>query len=915
MEEVQEAPILDVEEVVEEVLEEEVVEEEEDVVQPEPEFIDRTRTFRGLETVGDVHEVLDEYEHVLFPGLIDEDSIFVFNLVYRINGGLRTLHQDGLTLDGFRAALEEFNERTEQYQEREENLFERFVELRIRQRNRHYGRGSEMYLTVIEDDEIYFKCFTKTTDRCISISAIKFMEPELRTKTATELHNHALLQRIRRKKLWTQSEIISETEKYYQKDVIIIQPSLKLEYEKHVNKIILTVYNNHVGYVTKDYPAIEFNTEVKKDKKPPKEEPPQKLLGLFFWDLEFEWKKTGTNSYESKEPNLVCMKGLLRTAKGFEVKSFVKRNIPMMMNLLVNMANLGRVLVYSVNGAKIEHQQALKEIIKNYYKNSKGEYTVRNTIGSRIKTLSFGKNLHFYDTVQLLPMALSDMAVNFNTTVEKGHKEWDDEEKTLRVWKDDKWVYEFDKDEWYRNKKWDYRNKDDIEYCMNDCDITMQAMLLYNKELSNQINCIAYEAPNGDKWVLGNSSSSSIGKQTLLRKYTEGLNCNIMKSLFQESYIGGRCEIFYHGYLLTNEERKLVSIDINSSYPSQACKDLPYKIFMTCESIPKANPNFIWGSYCWISYKKSFKIPPLGIKRGNGLYFPNLDKPTLLLLWDFEYEGLKKDIRVHKVSKTFIFSKVTFKELFEGWYDMKKNAKSKAVKTVAKQLLNGTTGGLGLKQLQPVRVLTKDPEKTMNGLCLQTGISYDAFDGFSWFIYHDFIDAKTMFHTISYITALGRWQLWEKCIECIKIDPDCKILRLDTDGVTVFANAELDNHLKTTADNELGGWDYETHEAAYVRGLKKYCLDDKIVFNGINSSLKNKLSMMHLTNEFLVTDNEKWLQKKDFGWENKLRTITMSKEYTKGKVLPDGSVIPLTYSEIKSIGLPNTNETSELIHS
>lgn len=878
----------------------------------EQEFIDRTRTFKGIETIEDIFGLLDDYQYSIFPELVTEESRFVFNLVYIIDGNYRTLHLDGLTLEGFRTELLNFDRKIETYKEREEDLFERFVELRIRQRNRAYGRGEEMYLTTIEDDQIYFKCFTKTTKRCITISAIKFQEKELRTKTATELESHPLLQRIKKKEIFCQEEIINEIERYYKKKVVIIQPTTEINYDQKINKIILIVYNNHVGYVTKDYPTIEFNSINKnknneskeKDKeKEPKEKEKEHLQALFFWDLEFEWEKK-ESTYVSKEPNLVCMKGLIKTQSGYEVKTFVKRNIGLMMAVLINMANKGKVLVYSVNGAKIEHQQALREIIKNYFKNKKHEYTLRNTIGSKIKTLKFGENLYFYDTVLLLPMSLSEMATNFNTTTEKGHKEWGSLPKTLKVWKEDQWVYEFDKDEWYRTKKWDYKNKDDIDYCVNDCDITMDAMMAYNNNLKDKVDCISYLAPNGDTWVLGNTSISSIGKQTLLRRFPDGLNCNAIKSILQESYMGGRCEIFYHGYLLNNESRTLVSIDINSSYPFQGTKDLPYSIYSVSEEIPKFSNEYIWGSYCWISYKENYQIPPLGIKRGGNLYFPNLDEPTLVFLWDFEYYHLQDNLIIHQVSKTFNFTKTTFKPLFESWYELKKNAPNKTVKTVAKQLLNGTTGGLGLKQLQPVRVLTKSVEMTMEDLCLQKTLSYEAFDGYEWLIYNDFIVAKTMFQAISYITALGRWQLWEKCIECKRIDPQCKILRLDTDGLTVFANEDLNKHLQETSNDELGGWDYETHTSAYVRGLKKYALDDKVVFNGINSKLKEKLSMMHLTNEFLITDNEKWLQKRDLGWENRIRAIKMSKEYDKGKILENGDVEPLLYSEIKSLKLP-----------
>lgn len=97
----------------------------------------------------------------------------------------------------------------------------------------------------------------------------------------------------------------------------------------------------------------------------------------------------------------------------------------------------------------------------------------------------------FIDTILYMDLPLSEIAKKFSTTVEKGHREW----------------YEnMDKDKWYLNKKWNYKNKDDIEYCMNDCNILLEFILKYNKFILDVYNDIYEE---GD-WALVKSSISAI---------------------------------------------------------------------------------------------------------------------------------------------------------------------------------------------------------------------------------------------------------------------------------------------------------------------------------------------------------------------------------------------------------------------
>lgn len=858
--------------------------------EPEPNLNTR---MRNLETFEDLRNALWEYENILAPEYCPPGALFIFNVIYRINGALRTRHFENMTLEGFETEMRRYQKEIETYQEKGEKLFERVTELQIRPTERTFGRGKEFFQMVIDNEEIYYKCFTKTTNRCITTSAIKFMEPQLREQIATELHDHPLMRLVRRQ-VQSHQNIINTIAEYYGRPVVILESYESINKEDLETKIVLCLFDNHAGYITQMMPTVYTVPST------PPSDLIEDVLAIVSIDLEFEWvaeqREQGKVVLVSQEPNLVCMDILIR-GKRMKV---VKRSMTMALAFLVSLSNQGLVLVYSANGGKIEHQRVLKEIINNYHSSEK-DYIVRNTNGSKIKTLTFGDNLKFYDTVLLLPMSVSDIAKNFQTTKEKGHADWVNHKPTLKVWKDDKWTLEFDKDQWYMNKKWDWKNQDDIDYCMNDCSIVLDGLLKYNQSLLGKVKCTTKKLSDGTLWVLANSSISSIGKQTLLRKYPGGLNDQTLKATFQEAYLGGRCENFYQGYVKASEEKFIVSIDVNSEYPFCATQDLPLVIEHMSEEIPSVNERQMWGMWAWVSYKEPYQIPPLGVYRSQTLYFPNLDKPALLFVWDFEYNGLKDNLVVHRIYKSFVFSRGNFSEVILPWYEVKKTATNPAAKIAAKMLLNGATGGLGLKQIQPLRVLSKDPEKTIRERQIRISEYYEAFDDWWWLIYEEFITAKTMFHTIAAITARGRWMLWNKIQDVLKIDPDCLTLRIDTDGVTFFCNKELRDHLESTANNELGGWDFEESEAAYIRGLKKYALDGKIVFNGINREVKDKLSMIHLIDEEVITDNIKWIQRRDLNWEMEVREVSMTCPYSKGEVLEDGKIKPWNFSNLPII--------------
>lgn len=865
-----------------------VSDEDNDLIIPvnffeEEEYLDRYRTFQ-ITTFDDVIDAIDDYVDIYKYDKIL--TMFKICVSFRINGQIRTKLFNRVTIKEFYKLFNQYQIVIEKYDNDNdiEYLFERFINVKIRPVNPWFGKGDNYYITEIYNNLFYQICFTKTSNTCLATSAIKHEEPLNRDKTATEFTDHPLMKIIRYVQITNIYQSQSIIENYYNKKVKIFY---SIE-EINPNEINLFSRHNHIGYITNDYPVLDIflnhhnRLMVKQELKD--------IYALVSLDCEFSWSPIADRPGEliNNEPNLIVMTILLKEGR----KQIVKKSFKQILNYLINMANLGQVFVYSVNGAKVEHQFIAKELVKSFSKNQ-DMYEFGNVNGTSLKVLHYGSNLTFLDTVFLMNMSVSDMVKSFGTTCEKGHKEWDIYPKTKKVWINDKWEYVFDKSQWYKNKKWDTNNKHDVEYCANDTIIALEALLKFNKIITPLVNCLKYKLPNGDIWSLANSSISSIGKQTILSHFPNGNNCMKAKGLFQPQYLGGRCEIYKHGYIKSSNLRTIMSIDINSAYTGNGSLELPYE-FVKQSPILNENTNYKWGMFCYIRYLNNYKVPPLGLIRNNEFIFPNIENSTLMFIWDFEFKKLQHNISIDKIEQVYYFTSVSYKDIFQPWYEMKKNASTTSERVAAKMLCNGSLGGLGLKQIQDGRALTLDPERHCSEHNIYTAEFYDAFDNYKWLIYDKFIISKTSYHTIGYITALTRMQLWNKYRSCLKIDPSAELIRWDTDGLTIIGNNELKEHLRNTSNKELEGWDFETHEAGYMRGLKKYCLDDKIKFNGINRSNLSHMSMMRLLDETVTTVNEKWSRTKNCNITLQTdRIINMNKEYTKGIIMENGDIVPL----------------------
>lgn len=763
----------------------------------------------------------------------------------------------------------------------EEIAIPRFVEshILIAPKNPFVGRGQESDLMFVNGNDVRYVQFPHSTYNCVLISAIKYMEPNLRNVSSTEISNHTL---INNKKRF--SDDLGMIAKHYNKDLLICKTEgdlWELNDQDFQESIVLYRHGYHMGYVLNYIPHYKVsNVQLSKKKRDP-----SKLRYVVVWDVEFGFDSIKQERV-SKDPNLICCciyaPGFYEELKYSKIHHFI--------NKLVALSAKGTVICYSHNGSKIEHQFLVKTLMLDFKVGSKQRFFECDKVnGTAIKALDYG-NIKFLDSYLLITASVENIAKTFNTTAEKGHTEWK-YGPYKKEWSDSEndWIDVLDKNTFYREKEWSVNNPDDVEYCMNDCRVVLQALMKMNEILLPLVDCKTYLFEDDSPWILGNDSISSIGKQTIIKSFPDIIDQKETKAILQPSYYGGRCELFQYGFLSSTEDRHLVEIDINSSYPYQATKDLPGRLI----SVDNKFSEGIWHSWAVVSYKNLYKHPPLAKMSTTSLNFPNLVNPTLISLWSFEYERYKDNMVIHDIKIVHHFETITFSEIILKWYGLKQNAKSTAEKTIYKMLLNGALGGFGLKQIQDGRIITPDPVNIAEKLQLSKYNVSKTFGSMYSLHYNKFIKAKTCFPVVSAITAYGRMQLIEK-LDSLKEIGEFTFCYTDTDSLHLYCDTNVRDHLKATANNDLGGWDFVENLVAFFRALKCYATDKKIKFRGLVREILKHFSILHLMDERISQQMEIW-SRKDMVITIKDVTKVFTNRYEKGIINKEtGEVTPLS---------------------
>jgi len=411
-------------------------------------------------------------------------------------------------------------------------------------------------------------------------------------------------------------------------------------------------------------------------------------------------------------------------------------------------------------------------------------------------------------------------------------------------------------------------NPSDLEYCKRDTEIVykfVSIMLDKYKEI-------------GDFKIKPTISSMSLDFWSKLSNFRfKRLDKDFIEKI-KPAYFGGRAECFYIGKI----KGDIYYVDVNSMYPYCMLNDLPYPYY----------------------YQKYFDLNSFGITKArvkSDLEIPILPyrlKDGRVIYPNGEFNGtwsnleLKKavdlGVKIKRVyySFTYPIKCQPFKEYILNLYQKRKNTSDIFLKYLYKKLMNSLYGKFAqgnerikIMEFEKFRERKKIPDR--------------------YVVYNDIVLFKTLgdypvhsnFIFSIYITSYARVYLYD-LIQKIR-NLGGQVIYCDTDSIIYKNKIDLDNSL------DLGGLKLEgRYKEIEIKSAKEYKLvdtQDKIYFKikGIPELLKEEYfnnNYVEFKKPLRIREAIRRNLKPNLWIDYKKAKVIM---YDKGKVLPDGRVMPL----------------------
>lgn len=366
--------------------------------------------------------------------------------------------------------------------------------------------------------------------------------------------------------------------------------------------------------------------------------------------------------------------------------------------------------------------------------------------------------------------------------------------------------------------------------------------------------------------------------------------------LERDSYFGGRVECFFLGSL--NSEKYYV-VDVNSLYPtvmrdnSYPVKYLKIQRGVTLKIIEKALKRKAVCARVLIETAE----PAYPVRRGR-LVFPVGVFWTSLCTPELKY-ALKHG-HLRKVETMVTYEKANiFKSYVDKFYQLRLEFRSSGVAEYAelcKKMLNSLYGKFGQKgeNWEKIGDCPDEPDReeivfNMSGrrvtkmrylmgeifMMVGTDESFDSFPAIA-----------------AHVTAYGRMFLY-KLMNRVGRD---HYFYCDTDSLIIDGTglARLDNLISRAG---LGGLKIEeTCDRVVIRGLKDYATASKVVTKGIR---KNAVKIADGVYQQELWPGFRGLLRSGDAETYAVKQVTkhLTREYLKGTVTPDGSIVPLLYDD------------------
>jgi len=870
-----------------------------------------------------------------------EENIYTIQVVFKLLNNRNIIRTDTISNRTLVDIKEELEKRYRTIKEtygisEEEKIPDNVEYFFLKEITPVFGAGSkEQYLYFFDEDRIITVYFPSTYVKCLVDSVYNDLEISKKDRFYNDT-------KWKDYNFRTQKEMLEAKFNIHIKITQSEASLLAAMRKKKDNEVILFGNNFHVGFATYDEIVFDVN---------PKELTKEVYLKsvkfndmiLAGVDCEYGYAKNKDSNNEDEEddvimlkefstpqePNLVCLKYLNKGK--WEKKEFKGiGNCQIFLEALAN-KNKKTIYLFSHNAQKVENIFFLRNIVD---RRRYDEFEVPNSAGLKIKSfyikvsgtgkIKKGKEekkkeygIHYFDSLLYLKASLETLAKQFETTTSKGHTEWPDL-KTVGN------VEEF-KDNWYLNKKWDWQNQDDVDYCMNDVTILLEVLLKFNETIKELLfeDYIKDKIPGReiktledikDDFFLIRPSISSILRSCIFRSTKES-PCNFVNTpqqaaLLKKSFYGGLVNAAFIGEKKKSGNSRIFAKDVNSFYPSIMSTGIAGRIlthesnislerFYEVDKEIQNDTNRFYLVLAILRNKRESKFPVFAKKdKGKLLNVNVLKKPQLLWMWNFEYKYLleRDNVEVHDVKIMLTFESMKYDSIINKLYIMKSKCKNnKAMYNSIKIILNGMFGSLGMDPYRKTRKLLKSGETPDHFADVFT--SYNAFEGYQWITYEKFTESLSCFQAASSITAQARLGLIEKMEFVDSIG--CQVLYSDTDSIYFYDPDNCYTKEHEFTGDKLGEWDQEELSEIEIWGCKMYrykSLDsnkDEFKFKGLSHKNISKLKKEDIKpncsfiNEMVCVDRS--LSIKTFNM-----TKTFSLNYDKGTLNSDGTVTPFT---------------------
>lgn len=487
--------------------------------------------------------------------------------------------------------------------------------------------------------------------------------------------------------------------------------------------------------------------------------------------------------------------------------------------------------VYSHNGSLVEHILLLEAIRKLHSNDKEFMLEINNNAGNKIKTFVYN-NINFIDSVLFLQSSLDSAIQTYTPGATKYHH------PKLYCGACSHKIKCIQCSRLYFTKTWSRYNREDVNYVKQDGKGLMNVLIAFNN-----LVCLRLNVTN--TWTLSKLSLASIAK-TKLYELHPWVDTEYFQALMRPFYKGGDCQAHFIGTIkhvsekldsdppntLHYENGNIISFDIVSMYPSIQSKHLPIKPVLVRGSsnqifISDLNENKLWCAM--VSFKQHldpnclcniFPIVDVYDSQLNKLLNPIITTNRIVQIWSFQYYKFKDCYTIDKIFYAIEFEEsLIYTDYVLSNFDRRITIGTKTPEGMnIKLMLNSGTGTLGLKNDRSVKVMSNKECKKYDSLKnkLPRTVTYPV-DNFEWLQFKEHKNVKTQLSIISYITAIGRFNINMKKHD-IHNEGNI-VLQTDTDGIE-FLN--IKNIEYEDQPNILGGQTIKKYSKLKIDGCKNY---------------------------------------------------------------------------------------------